>query len=473
MASLARPTWRGHVMTGLGTDERRGAQPRPARTRFGVVDELTCCYDRASEPANVHVEVWLPGRLDRDAFHASVLAVLSARPRARARRVAGGRWRRRSHWEYPAVLDTDPVRASSWEDEASLSRQRAAFLSESAGLDAAPPLRFLLASGPDRDCVILNAHHAALDGMSCLGLLRAVAAQYGTEIGYGPHDWPGDVRHRGGASASAHRVPRQATAPAGAAADAPAPGRLGPIVRIAGKPDLAEHGPRPGYGACLVAWDGLPAAAGKLRLLGGTVNDLLIAAMMTTIRRWNDSNGGRAGRIRITMPVGDQTADGEPDAWGHLSRLTAVTARVPAGSAAGDLIGAVVRQTRYAKDHPGPQLDLPSRALAAAPLPVPVRSGLLRTVLRVAGPWFCDTSLVTNLGAVEPMWFGPRAAEQVWFSTSAHLPRGLSLGAVTVGGELRLTFRYRRALLGDAAASEFAGLYVSVLNEFTGSGTLP
>ena len=44
------------------------------------------------------------------------------------------------------------------------------------------------------------------------------------------------------------------------------------------------------------------------------------------------------------------------------------------------------------------------------------------------------------------------------------MPRGLSLGVVTVGGQLRLTFRYRRALFRDSAAESFAARYRAVLD---------
>ena len=210
----------------------------------------------------------------------------------------------------------------------------------------------------------------------------------------------------------------------------------------------------------------MPAAADRLRPLGASVNDLLITAMMITISRWNDCAGRSAGRIRITMPVGDRILQSADGAWGNGSRLTAVTARAPAGAAVSDLLAEVARQTRYAKEHPGPQVDLASRALAAAPVPVSAKRQLLAAALRVAGPVFCDTSLVSNLGIVEPLWFGPLPVTEIWFSTSAHMPRGLSLGAATVGGRLGLAFRYRHALLADAAAAEFARLYLGVLSSF-------
>ena len=55
--------------------------------------------------------------------------------------------------------------------------------------------------------------------------------------------------------------------------------------------------------------------------------------------------------------------------------------------------------------------------------------------------------MLSNLGNVtEPPTFGTLTPTRMWFSTSAHMPRGLSVGAITVGGRLQLCFRYRNAL---------------------------
>jgi NRPS condensation-like uncharacterized protein len=95
---------------------------------------------------------------------------------------------------------------------------------------------------------------------------------------------------------------------------------------------------------------------------------------------------------------------------------------------------------------------------------------VLRLALRTAGPLLCDTSLVSNLGVVGPPQFGAATATDMWFSTSAHMPRGLSVGAVTVGGRLHLCLRYRRALLSEPSAARFAGLYATALGNLTSQG---
>ena len=98
------------------------------------------------------------------------------------------------------------------------------------------------------------------------------------------------------------------------------------------------------------------------------------------------------------------------------------------------------------------------------PLPTPVKRHAVRLAVRTLGRRRCDTSLLSNLGNVtEAPRFGPLVPERMWFSTTAHMPRGLSAGAVTAGGRLQLCFRYRHALFDEAAAGDFAALYAVAL----------
>src|SRR5208282_3505036 len=92
-SALTGPGVTGPGVTGPGVTAQ--AVTGIERARFAVPDELTCYYDRAAEPANVHIEVRVPGMLDESVFRASVAAVLSAQTRVLARRAATNRWRPR------------------------------------------------------------------------------------------------------------------------------------------------------------------------------------------------------------------------------------------------------------------------------------------------------------------------------------------------------------------------------------------
>lgn len=156
----------------------RCAPPPASRRSFGIVDELNCYFDSAAEPNNVHMEIWLPGHLDPGRLRVAVTAMLAGQPRAGARRAERGWWRRGYAWEFPPRADLDPVSTACWRTEADLDLARARFLATAPPLDRSPPFRLLLARGPGRDSLILNAHHAAFDGRSCLRLLSLIADRY-------------------------------------------------------------------------------------------------------------------------------------------------------------------------------------------------------------------------------------------------------------------------------------------------------
>jgi NRPS condensation-like uncharacterized protein len=336
------------------------------------------------------------------------------------------------------------VSITNWRTEAELDAARTRFLATAPPLDQSPPLRLLRACGPEGESLILNAHHAAFDGHSCLLLLAEIADLYSGR---------GMTRAPEPEVSVSHRAVR----PRGAA--------LRPAARIApeGGQDHA-----PGYGFCLLGWPDVPAVPPSAVLHANepraTVNDLLVAALVETIRRWNARHRERHPErcIRISVPA-DARPPGGGDALGNLSRLCTVTAEpgAPGGAA---LVAAVAAQTRRAKETSGPQVSPALATLAKLPLPATFKRCLVRLAVRVLGRRTADTSLLTNLGNVtSPPRFGSLAPARMWFSTSAHMPRGLSVGAITVEGRLQLCFRYRHALLDDAAAGDFAAEYATVL----------
>src|SRR5260370_21261907 len=154
-----------------------GAEPLP-RAPFGTADELSCYYDAPTEPCNVHIEVRLSGHLEEAALRRATETALAEQPRALVRRARGGWWRRSYAWEVPGRPDLDPLSATTWSDERELAQRRMQVPAAPPPLDSSPPVRLLLAAGPGEDCLILNAHHAALDGISCLELLRGIARHY-------------------------------------------------------------------------------------------------------------------------------------------------------------------------------------------------------------------------------------------------------------------------------------------------------
>lgn len=428
---------------------RRAEPGPPPRAPFGLIDELNCYFDTPAEPNNIHLEVLVPGTVDYPALRQAVAGALAAAPRARGRMAAGHAFRRRYTWEFPPVPDVDPLSRVTWSDEGELAAARARFLASAPPLRSSPPVRLLLASGPETSCVILNAHHAAMDGMSSLALLRDIAARYRAIAGDLTSAW----------HAPASAVPPLPRSPR--ARVRVRPFLPYPVARVAADRERRE---RPdGYGLCLLPVAGIPRAP------GATVNDTLIAALIATISRWNAAHRRAPRAIRITVPV-NVRGPGLRGVAGNHSRIATIT--VDPRTAAGDLfplLAAVSGQTSALRQaHQG---RASAGALGRAPgwCPVALKRRAVRFALRAIGQLVCDTCMLTNLGNVtDAPWSGYRGPVRMSLSGPAHMPRGVSVAAVTADGELRLGVRYRYALLDEAAAARFTASYAATLAELTG-----
>ena len=398
---------------------------------FTRVDELGCYFDDPAEPNNIHFELHLSGHLDPARLREAVLATLAAHPPARVRRGPWHGWQRHLHWEIADRPDVPPVDVVAWRNESDLAQRRARLLAATPTLDLAPPLRVRLAVGPEWDAVIVNIHHAAMDGLSGLRLLRSIARRYAGRPDPVTDD-PFAVR---APAAPAHRTPRS----------------LRPVARIA-----TDGGtPEPGCGFHLTSIPYHAVHSGP-----ATVNDLLVAALVLAVAEWNAAHGRAAGTVRVTLPVNART-DGS-QRLGNLSRLAVV-----ATSRGTDLLADVVRQTDMAKTVVGPQVDLFTGLLAAPWLPVAVKAKLPALALRVAGA-ASDTTLLSNIGLVDdPPDFGPEATVTgLWLSSPVRMPRGVVVGAATVRDRLHLCFRYRLAQFDRQAAARFAATFGAALDSF-------
>jgi NRPS condensation-like uncharacterized protein len=533
--------------------EPRGTGPgRLPRSPFGLIDELNCYYDTPAEPNNIHLEVAMAGSLDYQALGQAVAGALAAAPRARGRMAAGRSFQRRYTWEFPSAPDVDPLSRATWLDEDELAAARARFLANAPPLRASPPVRLLLASGPDASCVILNAHHAAMDGMSSLELLRGIAARYRAIAGDPASPRPAPAQPTNNpptnnplasdatmSSPPTSHVPKDGATPSGASASsapvgggpadgaspnsappravplnvtspsqgAPSPGASIERAPLPGPPPPPSASPRTrgraalpypvariapererrerpdGYGLRLLPVPGIPRAP------GATVNDTLIAALIATISRWNAAHrqaprattSGKTGvktgamtrAIRITVPVNVRDP-GLRGVTGNHSRIATVTA--DPRTAAGDLpalLAEVTRQTSALRQ--APRRRASAGALGRAPgwCPVALKRLAVRLALRAIGRVVCDTCMLTNLGnVVDPPWSGYQGPVRMALSGPAHMPRGLSVAALTADGQLRLGFRYRYALFDDAAAARFTAAFAATLAELT-SGAAP
>lgn len=434
-----------------------GPASAPGRIPFPVVDEVARHCLQEEEPETVHIEVHLPGRLDRERLRAAFGEALRRHPRILMREAAGHWYRRRYEWELTAGPDVEVVSFPA-AGRGALQDARTRALTTAPALNLSPPIRLEVVEGagpaegseatdgvgmpphrpdgpppaqPRGTVLFLTINHTALDGPACLRVLATAAEIYG-----------------GRDNSPAAPPVRTADAPQDAG---DAPSNWSPPARVAhGTPE-----PSPGNGM-LVTELPLPH-----RPKGSpyTVNDQLMVATARTVAHWNREHGAHPRPLRITMPVDDRPRDATMPI-GNGTRLVEVpfapeelTVDGPDGMSA--LLRRTAIRTRALKSLPRPQLGHGAALLTAPVTPVAWRAALTRGLRKAAGPW-TSTTLLSNIGRIPyPLDFGEEAgrAHAVWFSAPARMPRGLTFTTASTAGRLHLALRWSRALLshGDGA----------------------
>jgi NRPS condensation-like uncharacterized protein len=353
--------------------------------------------------------------------------------------------------------ERDPVDVVACDDDGALDAARHDLQAQPVPVGDHPPLRVRLARHPDGDVVMLNVNHAAADGAGALQVLCAIASAYA-----GDTATPAALDFLISRDLPVRPSPPRPTIAARARKRA-----IEQLRNLLARPTglVTDHADdEDGYGFHLVS---LPAPEpAELAGDGCTTGDVLVAALHLTIGAWNRTHDTRGGRVGVLVP-----ADLRPESW-------------PADTIANVTVTARVSSTRHERARPARVLWAVGAQTARnkstrngiALIAGLQRAGMLAlwakqstVVLQpLTSNRDVDTALLDNLGAPADLpAFGADAGETVgvWFSVPARSPSSLCVGAVTVAGQLHLTFRYPHRLLGPAAARRFAGIYVERLRQ--------
>ncbi|MFI0514634.1 condensation protein [Streptomyces sp. WSLK1-5] len=454
----------------------------PTRIPFPVVDEVSRHCLQEEEPETVHIEVHLPGRLDRSRLRKAFLEALHRHPRILMREAPGGWYRRRYEWELTAEPDVEVVSFPKAGRNA-LRDARTRALVEAPPLSLSPPIRLEVVEGAGRaegseatdmvglhpplegrgaasisgsaagrdqpplartrntTVLFLTINHTALDGPACLRILATAAEIYG-----GRDNSPAPAPTRAQEQpAPPENTPSNWTRPARVAQGTPenSPGN-GLLVSELPLPHRPKGSPY-------------------------TVNDQLMVATALTIAHWNREHGETPRPLRITMPVDDRPRDmtmpiGNGTRLVEVPFLSAELERNPEHMS--DLLRRTAQRTRALKSLSRPQLGHGAGVLTAPVTPVTWRAALTRGLRRAAAPW-TSTTLLSNIGRVPyPLDFGEEAgrAQAVWFSAPARMPRGLTVTTASTAGRLHLALRWSRSLLGHGDGAHLRDLFEHYLH---------
>lgn len=414
-----------------------------------VLDELYLHLDREQEPWSVHLEIRVEGRIDGARLQEAVRRAALAHPIARASLAGTRATDVHYRWEIAAELTSVELEEIDCAGPAELARARERLLSSTPRLDSPGPFSLLLAHARGGDTLVMNLHHAAGDGLSALALMGSIARAYADEEeppgtvdplearDLGPIAGPGSLKERiSRGRAAVDYVTRGVSTPA----------------RVA--PQGARD--RPGYGFELLSF--APRELDQIMALragGATVNDVLLAGLAVTVRRWNDQHDAGTGAVYLMMPVNLRPAQWRFEVMGNFASYVSV--RLPSDelTTMRSAIRAATASTRRIKDERISGLVLDMFALPAT-LPTGLKQRM-QGLIPLTGNVIVDTAALSNLGRIPPApAFGDAGkVRAVWFSPPGRMPLGTSLGAATLGRRLFLTLRYRHALFDADAASAF------------------
>ncbi|CAM3576299.1 condensation domain-containing protein [Smaragdicoccus niigatensis] len=428
------------------------------QARLDFLDEACLNLGSDIEPWSVHFEVRVDGSLDAERVRDAVRQAMAIHPIARARIADWAATDTRYWWHIPDVPGEPTFSIAECASLEDVDKVRSALQSHVPDIRRRGTFEVVLAKSSGGDYLMLNLHHAAGDGMSSYRLMNSIIRNYAGQPDPVPDFDPvtaRNVRKLVGARRLVERAVRLRSLLGHLSISSLDPARV-----------AIERGHNEaGYGFHLLKIDRDESARiMSARPDGATVNDLLLAALAVTIRRWNDAHGKRRRRISITMPFNVRPPEWQYEVIGNFASY--VTAHIKRGeqSALVAATKAALRRTTTIKTNrtQGVLVDLLAMGTL---LPAGIKAGLIAK-RPIVGDRAVDTAMLSNLGRLaNPDVLGGNAVDvtELWFSPPCTMPMGIGVGAVTVDGEMFLTVRYRHPQFDAAAAQEFSDLFREVL----------
>lgn len=432
-----------------------------SRFSFSVTDELFLHLESADEPFGLQLDLRFSGHLDEQKLEAAAYAAMKTHVLASVRMRPAQSGDKHYEWEQVERPDEDPVLALDCADDAAIEAARDSFYSRRLMLESAPPFRLLIARHAAGDWLFLKMSHTATDAAGAYRFLQSVMRQY---AGLSDVDPVGmdiirarNLSHEFGAKSLAERIKRGT-------------GLLGYLVDSVQLPTrITPHFGENSAGVAFVSHTFTAPeteALGQLRQGRGTINDVLIALLNLTVERWNLGRNDKAGRITLMNALNFRPITWRQEGVGNFSLWVNVATREHERRSFDDALETVAEQTRKFKSDESAGLLVDLLEMAQL-LPGALRKSLTK-LMPLTGNFVVDTAVLNNLGRVPDLPDPAGKAGRITairFSPPTHMPMGVAVGAVTLRGELTVTFRYRRAQFDKHAAEAFRDTFLSLRKE--------
>lgn len=431
------------------------------RFSFSVTDELFLHLESADEPFGLQLDLRFSGRLDEQKLEAATYAAMQTHPLARVRQLPAQSSNRHYEWELVERPDEDPVLVVECEDDAAVDAARDSFYSRRLLLETAPPFRFLIARHSGGDWLFLKMSHAATDAAGAYRFLQSVLRQYAGVDDAQPLDMDvikaRNLSREFGAKSLPERLKRASNLLEYLVDSVQLPTRIAPM--------FGDNKAGVAFVSHTFSTE-QTAALGVLRSGRSTLNDVLAALLHLTVERWNASRGESAGRVTLMNAMNFRPITWRQEGVGNFSLWVNVATRDADRRSFERTLAAVTEQTQKFKtdESAGLLVDLLDMVKL---LPSGLRKALTG-LMPLTGNFVVDTAVLNNLGRVPDLPDPAGKAGRITairFSPPTHMPMGVAVGAVTLRGELTVTFRYRRAQFDKHAAEAFRDTFLRLLEE--------
>jgi NRPS condensation-like uncharacterized protein len=205
----------------------------------------------------------------------------------------------------------------------------------------------------------------------------------------------------------------------------------------------------------------------KSRVLGATVNDVLLAACFKAIDKWNQMHGKSSGKISIMVPVDVGRRMSQHVVSNQLSYVSPAT--MPDERADHIVLLKKVSKRTGCIIRNGNAFSMIYFTYMLGRMGFAVMR--LVGVLFIATRVYIDTTLLTNVGRVrlgdgkEPR-LGEARITDIFGVTPVVTPWGMSMVTATFNGRLHLGLTYRPTRFSDQTAHRFLDLYVDEIKDY-------
>lgn len=431
------------------------------RFSFSVTDELFHHLESAEEPMGIQLDLRVSGRLDEQKVEEAAYAAMRRHPMASVRQHPIQPGGRHYEWELIERADEDPVLLVECADDDAVNAARDSFYGRRLLLENAPPFRILIAHHPDGDWLFLKMSHVVTDAAGAYRFLLSLMRIYAGVDDAQPADMDVINARQLGKELGAKDVPQRLQR---------AKRLLQYLVGSVQLPTrIAPHFGENKAGVSFISHTFTASqtdALGKLRQGSATLNDVLAALMHLAVARWNQQRNEPAGRIRLMNVMNFRPITWRQEGVGNFSLWVNVSTRESDRVSYEQTLAAVTEQTqKYKSDETaGLLVDLLNLVQV---LPGALRKSLTN-LMPLTGNFVVDTAVLNNLGRVPDLPDPAGRAGRITairFSPPTRMPMGVSIGVVTLRGELTITFRYRRAQFDRFAAEAFRDNFLTLLKE--------